>query len=81
MQENEYCVPRIHGNRRQQTYFCDDDYSAYVELMAAWCSRSGVEVWAYCPMPNYAHLIVVPRSEERLRIHYEVQCLWGYGDT
>jgi len=23
------------GNRRQQTFFCDDDYSAYIDLMAA----------------------------------------------
>ncbi|MFB0520102.1 MAG: transposase, partial [Desulfatiglandales bacterium] len=27
------------GNRRQQTFFCDDDYRAYLELMAQWCSR------------------------------------------
>jgi hypothetical protein len=29
------------GNRRQQTFFCDDDYSAYIELMAEWCYRCG----------------------------------------
>ena len=27
------------GNRRQQTFFCDDDYRAYLELRAQWCSR------------------------------------------
>jgi hypothetical protein len=27
------------GNRRQQTFFCDDDYRAYLELMVQWCSR------------------------------------------
>jgi hypothetical protein len=27
------------GNRRQQTFFCDDDYRAYLWLMAQWCSR------------------------------------------
>jgi hypothetical protein len=25
------------GNRRQQTFFNDGDYAAYVELMADWC--------------------------------------------
>ena len=25
------------GNRRQQTFFNDGDYAAYVELMAEWC--------------------------------------------
>jgi hypothetical protein len=31
---------RQRGNRRQQTFFCDDDYSAYIELMAEWCTRN-----------------------------------------
>ena len=39
------------GNRRQQTFFCDDDYEAYLALMAEWCPRRGVELWAYCLMP------------------------------
>lgn len=26
-------------NRRQQTFFCDEDYSAYLELMAEWCAE------------------------------------------
>ena len=30
------------GNRRQQTFFCDEDYEAYIELMAEWCEREGV---------------------------------------
>jgi putative transposase len=40
------------GNRRQQTFFCDEDYSAYMELMAEWCTERGVAMWAYCLMPN-----------------------------
>ncbi len=55
------------GNRRQQTFFHDEDYAAYVELMAEWCGQRGVEVWAYCFMPNHVHLIAVPRSEDGLR--------------
>ena len=55
------------GNRRQRTFFCDQDYQTYLELMAQWCSRCGVEVWAYCLMPNHVHLIVVPESEDGLR--------------
>jgi putative transposase len=54
------------GNRRQQTFFCEDDYAAYVELMAEWCQERGVEVWAYCLMPNHVHLIGVPQSEDAL---------------
>ncbi|HAY27735.1 MAG TPA: hypothetical protein DCY47_09595 [Candidatus Accumulibacter sp.] len=34
------------GNRRQQTFFCDDDYREYVRLLSASCARAGSEVWA-----------------------------------
>jgi len=54
------------GNRRQQTFFGEGDYAAYVELMAAWCKERGVEIWAYCLMPNHVHLIAVPQSEDGL---------------
>ena len=55
------------GNRRQQTFFNDEDYQAYIRLMAEWCSRFSVEVWAYCLMPNHMHMIAAPQSEEGLR--------------
>ena len=55
------------GNRRQPTFFCEEDYGAYVQLMGQWCRERGVEVWAYCLMPNHVHLIAVPQSEDSLR--------------
>jgi putative transposase len=55
------------GNRRQQTFFGDEDYAAYLELMAEWCGQHGVAIWAYCLMPNHVHLIAVPQSEDGLR--------------
>lgn len=55
------------GNRRQQTFFNDEDYAAYVELMADWCREEGVEIWGYCLMPNHVHLIAVPATEQGLR--------------
>ena len=53
------------GNRRQQTFFNDGDYAAYLELMVEWCRDEGVDIWGYCLLPN--HLIAVPASEEALR--------------
>jgi putative transposase len=50
------------GNRRQQTFFCDEDYRAYKALLAEWCEKEGVEIWAYCLMPNHVHLIATPQS-------------------
>ena len=54
------------GNRRQQTFFHDDDYQAYLGLMSEWCDKYQVQVWAYCLMPNHVHLIVVPETEDGL---------------
>ena len=54
------------GNRRQQTFFCVDDYLAYIELMAQWCKKYHVDIWSWCLMPNHVHLIAVPHSEEGL---------------
>ena len=55
------------GNRRQTTFFQSGDYEYYKRLLAVWCSTSGVEIWAYCLMPNHVHLIVVPSTEDSLR--------------
>lgn len=54
------------GNRRQPTFFCEKDYKIYLALMAEWCRRHQVEVWAYCLMPNHVHMVAVPHSKESL---------------
>ena len=54
------------GNRRQDVFFVDEDYQAYIDLLAAWCSHYGVAVWAYCLMTNHVHLIAVPEAAEGL---------------
>ena len=55
------------GNRRQQTFFGEDDYQHYLELMAQFCRLEHVAIWAYCLMPDHVHLIAVPRTAESLR--------------
>ena len=30
------------GNRRMQTFFCDEDYEAYLSLVGQWCGQEGV---------------------------------------
>ena len=55
------------GNRRQKTFFCEEDYQEYINLMGEWCRKLTVEIWAYCLMPNHVHLVVVPKTEEGLR--------------
>jgi putative transposase len=48
------------GNRRQDTFFGEADYRAYLDLLAEACGKTGVACWAYCLMPNHVHLILVP---------------------
>jgi putative transposase len=55
------------GNGRAQTFFGDDDYALYRDLLAAHCRAAGVEVWAWCLMPNHVHLILVPSDADGLR--------------
>lgn len=55
------------GNRRQKTFFSDDDYRLYLELMAEFTQKAKTEVWAYCLMPNHVHLVMVPEHEDGLR--------------
>jgi len=54
------------GNRRQDTFFRDEDYEAYIDLMGEWCGKNDVEIWAYCLMPNHVHMIAVPESGQGL---------------
>ena len=55
------------GNRRQRVFFDDTDFAAYRALLAEGCASAGVEVWAYCLMPNHVHLILVPGEAGALR--------------
>src|SRR5947199_10863058 len=48
------------GNGGARTFFGDGDYALYRDLLAANCRATGVEVWAWCLMPNQVHLICRP---------------------
>ena len=54
------------GNRRQDVFFCDDDFQAYLNLLKQWCARESVTIWAYCLMTNHVHLIVKPEQGSNL---------------
>jgi len=54
------------GNRRLPTFFQDDDYRLYLDLLAEECRRHAVEIWAYSLMPNHSHLVPIPSTEAGL---------------
>ena len=55
------------GNRRQEVFFEDADYAAYLDLVSASCTSAGVKCLAWSLMPNHVHLILVPHDEDGLR--------------
>jgi putative transposase len=55
------------GNGRAKTFFGDEDYALYRDLLAAHCLAAEVEVWAWCLMPNHLHLILTPSDPDGLR--------------
>lgn len=60
------------GNGRAQTFFSDDDYQLYRDLLAEHAAKARVEVWSWVLMPNHVHLILVPSEPDGLR-----RCLSG----
>lgn len=54
------------GARGMQTFFGDDDYRLYLQLLGEACKKFEVSIWAYCLMPNHVHLIVTPGDETGL---------------
>ena len=55
------------GNRRETVFFGDDDYRAYLALIAGAAKRARAAIWSYCLMPNHVHFIIVPEHEDALR--------------
>ena len=55
------------GNRREAVFFGDDDYRAYLSLIAAAAQAANTQIWAYCLMPNHVHFIMTPTHEDGLR--------------
>jgi putative transposase len=55
------------GNRRGTTFFEDDDFIVYRQLLGEAVRTAETKIWAYCLMPNHVHLIVVPSDADGLR--------------
>ena len=53
------------GNRRQKTFFCDDDYRYYIELLSGYAQQTNTEIWAYCLMPNHVQETGKPLALKR----------------
>ncbi len=55
------------GNGGARTFFGDEDYQYYLDLLQEHCTAAGVSIWAWVLMPNHVHLILTPRDADGLR--------------
>jgi putative transposase len=54
------------GNNRQDVFFVEDDYRAYLRILAEKARAYRLEVLAYCLMTNHVHLVVTPQEHDSL---------------
>lgn len=54
------------GLQGRQTFLTDDDYATYLKIMTECCLSYGIDIWAYCLMPDHVHLIAVPKEKDAL---------------
>ena len=54
------------GNNRQNVFFTDDDRRLYLTLLKESADRFGLDVSAYCLMPNHVHLVATPAGDDSL---------------
>jgi len=56
------------GNNRQATFFSEDDYYKYLEVLARAAVEYACEIHAYVLMTNHIHLLVTPLNEDSLSL-------------
>jgi len=56
------------GNNRQQVFFGDDDYQAFLRAIEDLRERQSFELYGYCLMRNHFHLLIKPLEETISRV-------------
>ena len=54
------------GNNRQDVFFVEEDYEAYLSELRRQAEAYGLGIYGYCLMTNHIHLIVRPDREDSL---------------
>jgi putative transposase len=54
------------GNYRQTVFGHADDYGHYLSWFGQYARKYGLDVWAYCLMPNHVHFVAVPAAADSL---------------
>jgi putative transposase len=48
----------VRGNQRQKTFASDEDFKAYLDRLEKYRAKFKIRIYAYCLMPNHAHLLL-----------------------
>jgi putative transposase len=56
----------LRGDRREDVFLARGDYQRYLSLLREYSAPRGLEVIAYCVMPNYVHFVAVPHRSDSL---------------
>jgi putative transposase len=54
------------GNNRDATFFCDEDFIYYKEVLGDGLRRYGATLHAYCLMTNHVHLLMTPSYKDSI---------------
>ncbi len=54
------------GNNREDVFFVADDYEFYLLTLREQSARYGLDVHAYCLMPNHVHLVATAHAADSL---------------
>ena len=55
------------GSGQAQTFFSDDDYQLYLNLLRKHCTEAEVSILAWVPLPNLVHSVLTPREADAIR--------------
>jgi putative transposase len=55
------------GNRRMRIFQKPQDYEAFATCLTQGLERFGIDLFAWCLMPNHWHLVLRPRSDRQLQ--------------
>jgi len=58
------------GNYGQRVFEEEQDFKRYLAWAREYADRYGIDIWAYCLMPNHVHFVCVPKSEGALALGF-----------
>ncbi len=60
------------GNNKQITFKDDHDYKKYLYWLDEYAQKFGLDILAYCLMPNHVHFIAIPKHENALAKIFQI---------